>query len=192
MRTRPAPSEWQDGGSSTKSSKNSSQQTDAKGTPSQEDDIRPRACFYCDRAGHQVKVCWLKNKLCMRCGATGHVMKNCTGDPSQQTANCGTPDQGSNMGTGACYHYGRKGHLQKDCWRMNGLCLRCGASGHSVKDYPKSPATAPMGPMSNSDAATGPSQRGSKGKGKGIMRGTIFTLTCIILDHNAFNWLTIL
>ncbi|GAV82260.1 zf-CCHC domain-containing protein/zf-CCHC_4 domain-containing protein [Cephalotus follicularis] len=100
----------------------------------------------------------------MRCGATGHVMKNCTGDPSQQTPNCGTPDQGSNMGTGACYHCGHKGHLQKDCWRMNELCLRCGASGHSAKDCPKSPATAPTGPMSNSDATTRPSQRGSKAR----------------------------
>ncbi|GAV91274.1 zf-CCHC domain-containing protein, partial [Cephalotus follicularis] len=124
---------------------------------------------------------------CMRCGATGHVMKNRTRDPSQQPANCGTPGHGSNAGTGACYHCGCKGHLQKDCRRMNELCLRCGAPGHSVKDCPKSP---PTGPMSNSDAAIGPSQRG--GKGKGIIRGTIFTLTCIILDHNVVNWLTLL
>ncbi|GAV82723.1 zf-CCHC domain-containing protein/zf-CCHC_4 domain-containing protein [Cephalotus follicularis] len=149
--------------------------------------MRPWACLYCGRAGHQVKDCWLKNKLGMRCGVTGHVMKNCTRDPSQQAINCGTPGQGSNAGPGACYHCGRKGHLQKDCWRMKRLCLRCGAPGHSVKDCPKSP---PTGPMSNSDAATGPSQRG--GKGKGIMRGMIFALTCIIFDHNAFNWLTIL
>ncbi|GAV81527.1 zf-CCHC domain-containing protein [Cephalotus follicularis] len=45
---------------------------------------------------------------------------------SGQTATQGTPSRGSNAGTGACYHCGRKGHLQKDCWRMNGLCLRCG------------------------------------------------------------------
>ncbi|GAV92888.1 zf-CCHC domain-containing protein/zf-CCHC_4 domain-containing protein [Cephalotus follicularis] len=118
----------------------------------------------------------------MRCGVTGHVMKNCTGDPPQQTANCGTPGQGSNAGTGACYHCGRKGHLQKDCWRMNGLCLRCGTPGHTVKDCPKSP---PAVPMSFSNAATGPSQRG--GKGKGIIRGTIFTLTCITLGHDDVN-----
>ncbi|GAV71565.1 zf-CCHC domain-containing protein, partial [Cephalotus follicularis] len=99
------------------------------------------ACFHCSRAGHQVKDCWLKNKLCMRCGVTGHVMKNCTGDLPQQTANCGTPGQGSNAEAGACYHCGRKGHLQKDCWRKNGLCLRCGTPGHAVKDCPKSPPT---------------------------------------------------
>ncbi|GAV79717.1 zf-CCHC domain-containing protein/zf-CCHC_4 domain-containing protein [Cephalotus follicularis] len=156
----------------------------AKETPGQEGDIRPGACFYCGRTGHQVKDCWLKNKLCRRCGVTGHVMKNCTGDPSQQTGNCGTPDQGRNARARGCTHCGRADHQLKNCWKWNGWCLRCGEPGHSVKDCPKSP---PTGPMSNSD---GPSQRG--GKAKGIMRGTIFTLTCIILDHNVVNWLTLL
>ncbi|GAV83813.1 zf-CCHC domain-containing protein [Cephalotus follicularis] len=111
------------------------------------------------------------------------MMKNCTRDPPQQTANCGTPGQGSNVGTGACYHCGRKGHLQKDCWKKNGLCLRCGTPDHAVKDCPKSP---PAGPMSISNTVTGHSQRGDKGKD--IIRGTIFTLTCTTLGHNDVNW----
>ncbi|GAV77086.1 zf-CCHC domain-containing protein [Cephalotus follicularis] len=93
---------------------------------------------------------------------------------SGQTATLGTPSQGSNAGTGTCYHCGRRGHLQKDCWRMNGLCLRCGAAGHMMKDCPKGPATAPTGPGSSSGAAAGPSQR--KDKGKGIAKGRIFVL----------------
>ncbi|GAV64964.1 zf-CCHC domain-containing protein/RVP_2 domain-containing protein [Cephalotus follicularis] len=91
-----------------------------------------------------------------------------------KTATIRTPSQGSNAGTGACYHCGRKGHLQKDCWRFNGWCLRCGAPGHSVKDCPKGPTTAPTGPGSSSGAVVGPSQR--KDKGKGIAKGRNFVL----------------
>ncbi|GAV91212.1 zf-CCHC domain-containing protein/RVP_2 domain-containing protein [Cephalotus follicularis] len=92
----------------------------------------------------------------------------------EQTATLGTPSQRSNTGTGTCYHCGRKGHLQKDCWRMNGLCFRCGAPGHSVRDCPKGQATAPTGPGSSSGAAAGPSQR--RDNGKGIAKGRIFVL----------------
>ncbi|GAV83385.1 zf-CCHC domain-containing protein/RVP_2 domain-containing protein [Cephalotus follicularis] len=91
-----------------------------------------------------------------------------------QTATLGTPSQGSNTGTGTCYHCGRKGHLQKDCWRMNGLCLRCGAAGHLMKDCPKGQATAAIGPASSSGAAAGPSQQ--RDTGKGIAKGRVFTL----------------
>ncbi|GAV76194.1 zf-CCHC domain-containing protein/zf-CCHC_4 domain-containing protein, partial [Cephalotus follicularis] len=122
------------------------------------------ACFYCGRAGHQVKDCWLKNRLCMRCEATGHVMKNCTGDPSQQTADCGTPDRGRNARARACTHCGRTDHWLKDCWKWNGWCLRCGAPGHSVKNFPERQGVVPTGSLGNSDAAAGPSQRGGKGK----------------------------
>ncbi|GAV63112.1 zf-CCHC domain-containing protein [Cephalotus follicularis] len=118
----------------------------------------------------------------MRCGATGHMMKNCTRDPPQQTANCGTPGQGSNAGTRACYHCGRKGHLQKDCWKKNGLCLRCGTPDHAVKDCPKSP---PAGPMSICNTVIGHLQRGDKGKG--IIRGTILLL---LAPHLAIMMLT--
>ncbi|GAV77787.1 zf-CCHC domain-containing protein/RVP_2 domain-containing protein [Cephalotus follicularis] len=92
-----------------------------------------------------------------------------------QTATLRTPSQGSYAETGACYHCGRKGHLQKDCWRFNGWCLRCGAPGHSVKDCPKGPTTAPIGPRSSSGAAAGPSQR--RDNGKGIAKGRFFVLS---------------
>ncbi|GAV85237.1 zf-CCHC domain-containing protein/RVP_2 domain-containing protein [Cephalotus follicularis] len=58
---------------------------------------------------------------------------------------------------------------------MNGLCLRCGASGHSVRDCPKSQATSPTGLASSSGAAAGPSQR--RDTGKGIAKGRVFTLS---------------
>ncbi|GAV91071.1 zf-CCHC domain-containing protein [Cephalotus follicularis] len=92
----------------------------------------------------------------------------------EQTARLRTPSQGSNAETGACYHCGRKGHLQKDCWKMNGLCLRCGTDGHLTKDCPKGQATAPTGQASSSGAAAGPSQR--RDTGRGIAKGRIFTL----------------
>ncbi|GAV89846.1 zf-CCHC domain-containing protein [Cephalotus follicularis] len=168
-RTRPAPSKWQDGGYSTKSSKNGSQRTTTKGTVSQEGDIRSGVCFYCSRTGHQVKDCWLKNKLCVKCGETGHIMKNCTRDSSQQTANRGTPSQGRNLRAGGCTHCGRADHLLRNCWKWNGWCLRCGASDPLLRDCPERQGAVPMGPTGSSEAAVGPSQRG--GKGKGIMRG---------------------
>ncbi|GAV87583.1 zf-CCHC domain-containing protein/zf-CCHC_4 domain-containing protein [Cephalotus follicularis] len=132
--------------------------------------MRLGSCFYCSRAGHQVKDCWLKNRLCMRCGATGHVMKNCTGDPSQLTADCGTPYRGRNARARACTHCGRTDHWLKNCWKWNGWCLRCGAPAHSVKNCPERQGAVPTRPLGNSDAAAGPSQQG----GKGIMRGTNF------------------
>ncbi|GAV87631.1 zf-CCHC domain-containing protein/RVP_2 domain-containing protein [Cephalotus follicularis] len=93
---------------------------------------------------------------------------------SQQTASQGTPSQGSNARSGICFYCGRTGHQQKDYWRFNGWCLRCRAPGHSVKDCPKSSATAPIGPGSSSGAAAGPSQR--RDIGKGIAKGRIFVL----------------
>ncbi|GAV70055.1 zf-CCHC domain-containing protein/zf-CCHC_4 domain-containing protein [Cephalotus follicularis] len=134
----------------------------AKGTLSQEDDIRPGACFYCGRAGHQVKDCWLKNKLCRRCGVTGHVMKNCTGDPSQQTAN-----------SRDCTHCGHTGHQLKNCRKWNGWCLWCGASNHLQKDCPERQGSVPTGPTGRSETADGPSQQG--GKGKNVMRGNFYS-----------------
>ncbi|GAV80819.1 hypothetical protein CFOL_v3_24279 [Cephalotus follicularis] len=117
-------------------------------------------------------------------------MKNCTGDPSQQTANCGTPDLGRSARARDCTYCGRTGHQLKNCWRWNGWCLRCGASNHLLKDCPERQGSVPTEPTSRSEAAPGPSQRG--GKDKGIMGGKIFALTCIILDHNVVNGLTIL
>ncbi|GAV78116.1 zf-CCHC domain-containing protein/RVP_2 domain-containing protein [Cephalotus follicularis] len=93
---------------------------------------------------------------------------------SQQTASQGTPSQGSNARSGGCFYCGRTGHQQKDYWKFNGWCLRCRAPGHSVKDCPKSSATAPTGPGSSSGAAAGPSQR--RDTRKGIAKGRIFVL----------------
>ncbi|GAV75157.1 zf-CCHC domain-containing protein/zf-CCHC_4 domain-containing protein, partial [Cephalotus follicularis] len=108
------------------------------------------ACYHCGRKGHLQKDCWRMNELCLRCGASVHFVRDCP--KSQATAPTGLASSRSNPRIGACYHCGRKGHLQKDCWRMNGLCLRCGASGHSVRDCRKSQATAPTGPASSSGA----------------------------------------
>ncbi|GAV75735.1 zf-CCHC domain-containing protein/RVP_2 domain-containing protein [Cephalotus follicularis] len=57
---------------------------------------------------------------------------------------------------------------------MNGLCLRCGASGHSARDCPKGSATAPTGLGSSGVAAAGPSQR--RDTGKGIAKGRVYVL----------------
>ncbi|GAV57249.1 zf-CCHC domain-containing protein, partial [Cephalotus follicularis] len=94
-------------------------------------------CFYCGRAGHQVKDCWLKNKLCMKCGATGHMIESCTCDPSQPTASRGTPGQGRNARAGGCTHCGRADHQLRNCWKWNGWCLRSGAFDHLLRDCPE-------------------------------------------------------
>ncbi|GAV71736.1 zf-CCHC domain-containing protein [Cephalotus follicularis] len=95
--TRPAPSEWQDGDSSTKSSRNRSQQTAAQGTPSRGSKVKSGNCFYCGHAGHLQKDCWRKNGLCLRCGASNHVKRDCW--RGQDT-----------MPTGPCLHCGRNSH----------------------------------------------------------------------------------
>ncbi|GAV81595.1 zf-CCHC domain-containing protein [Cephalotus follicularis] len=113
--------------------------------------------MHCGRKGHQLQECWLKNKLCMRCGATGHVMRNCTGNPPQQTSNRGTPSQGRNMRVGGCTRCGCTDHQLRNCWKWNGWCLKCGASDHLRRDCPERQGTIPAGPMSNNDATAGSS-----------------------------------
>ncbi|GAV77519.1 zf-CCHC domain-containing protein, partial [Cephalotus follicularis] len=63
--------------------------------------------------------------------------------------------QGSNTKPEGCFHCGREGHQQKDCWMKHGLCLRCGTAGHLARDCPRGQAAVPTGPAGGSNTRPG-------------------------------------
>ncbi|GAV61071.1 hypothetical protein CFOL_v3_04599 [Cephalotus follicularis] len=141
-RTRQAPSEWQDGDSSTKSSRNRSQQTIAQGTPSQGSKVKSRNYFYYGHVGHIQKDCWEKNGLCLRCGASSHMLKDCRRGKEIKPIE-------------PCLHCGRNSHELKDCWWKSRFCMKCGAPDHLWKDCPTRQVTVPTGPTSDNGATAG-------------------------------------
>ncbi|XVF06887.1 hypothetical protein REPUB_Repub06bG0089900 [Reevesia pubescens] len=122
-------------------------------------------CFICKKSGHRAKDCPDKHKsgskhdkICLRCGVSGHEMFSCRNDYSHDDLKeiqcyicksfghlCCVNFVDSSASEVSCYRCGQQGHPGLSCGKSRGqtqettdgspsLCYKCGEGGHFARE----------------------------------------------------------
>jgi len=119
-------------------------------------------CKYCQKPNHIQSKCRMANGMCFVCWCTDHTVNNC---PFKKTYRIPptfpawvtpptlwspplrrSPGRSNNAPQAkrpfwlspqqvVCNFCQKLGHFKCDCWKRNGLCLKCGSKDHLINDW---------------------------------------------------------